>query len=157
MKTAIAVFLLFITGILGGVAMATEQDVVVGTWKLNVAKSTFTSGGAIKSQTRTYTQTGWDITVVIKSVAADGTQTTSQSTYKVDGKDYPVTGNPDYDTLSGRQSNTHEATFTLVKSGKPIGKTARSVSLDGKTLTVKSNYATAAGGKIESTLVFNRK
>jgi hypothetical protein len=156
MRTIIAMALLIISGLVGTTAVATEQDPVVGVWKLNVAKSTFTAGPALKSQTRTYTQAGWEITLVMKTTAADGTQSTSQSTYKVDGRDYPVTGNPDYDTLSGRQSTINEATFVLIKGGKPIGKTQRSVALDGKTLTVRSSYTLAAGGKSESTLVFRK-
>src|SRR5215469_11043144 len=53
-------------------AVASGSDPVVGTWQLDAAKSTFTNSPAVKSQTRTYTQSGPSITVVIKSVGADG-------------------------------------------------------------------------------------
>jgi hypothetical protein len=35
-------------------AAAAGADPVVGTWQLNVSKSTFTAGQALKSQTRTF-------------------------------------------------------------------------------------------------------
>jgi hypothetical protein len=43
---------------MGSTAIAAESsaDPVVGTWNLNVAKSTFKAGPALKSQTRTYSQ-----------------------------------------------------------------------------------------------------
>ena len=52
------------------IAFAADSDPVVGTWQLNVAKSTFTAGAALKSQTRTYTQSGSSITLVTKTVGA---------------------------------------------------------------------------------------
>ena len=47
------------------IAFAADSDPVVGTWQLNVSKSTFTAGSAPKSQTRTYTQSGSSITLEI--------------------------------------------------------------------------------------------
>src|SRR5256886_17310634 len=90
------------------IAEAAVPDPVIGTWQLNVSKSTFTPGPAYKSQVRTYSQSGQSIALVIKTVAADGKEMTRQTTYQRDGKDYPYTGNPDVDSISGRQvdSNT---------------------------------------------------
>src|SRR5437016_13848829 len=76
------------------IAAAAVPDPVIGTWQLNVSKSTFTSGPTITSQTRTYLQSGQNITVEIKTVGADGKEMATQTTYQLDGKDYPVTGNP---------------------------------------------------------------
>ena len=46
-------------------AVAAGADPVVGTWQLNVSKSEFTSGPSIKSQTRTYSQSGQSIKLVL--------------------------------------------------------------------------------------------
>jgi hypothetical protein len=139
------------------VATAATADPVVGTWQLNVAMSKFVSGPALKSQTRTYSQSGDSLTVVIKSVNADGTEATTQSTYKLDGKDYPVTGAPNYDTLSGKQVDSNTAEFTFKKGGKKVGTTSRTVSKDGKTLTSRQNITDAKGEKTESELVLDKK
>ncbi|MBL8266548.1 hypothetical protein [Steroidobacter sp.] len=132
-------------------------DPVVGTWKLNVSKSTFTSGPALKDQTRTYSQSGPSISLVMKTVAADGSAATSRTTYQLDGKDYPVMGSADYDSLSARQIDSHTAEFTLKKGGKAIGTTSRKVSKDGKTLVSEMKVTAAQGGPADSTLVFDKQ
>ena len=142
----------------GGVAIAASgSDPVVGTWQLNVSKSTFKVGPAVKSQTRTYSRSGKSITLVMKTVGPDGKEATTQTTYQLNGKDFPVTGNPDYDSLSGTQLNRSTAKFTLKKGGKAIGATTRTVSKDGKTLTSKSKSTTAQGAESESVLVFDKQ
>jgi len=143
----------------GGVAIAAtpSADPVVGTWKLNAEKSTFTPGPAIKSQMRTYSQSGPTITLVMKSVNADGQEVTSRTTYQLDNKDYPVMGNPDFDSLSAQQVDANTAQFTLKRAGKAVGTTSRTVSKDGKTLTSKMKVTTAKGEKTESTLVFDKQ
>jgi hypothetical protein len=139
------------------IAAAADSDPVAGTWQLNVSKSKFTAGPAIKSQTRTYSQSGPSITLVMKTMGADGKEATTHTTYQLNGKDFPVTGNSDYDSLSGKQVDSNTAEFTLKKGGKAIGTTSRTVSKDGKTLTAKSKTSTAAGEKSENVLVFDKQ
>jgi hypothetical protein len=143
----------------GGASIATaaDSDPVVGTWQLNVPKSTFSAGPALKSQTRTYSQSGDKITLVMTTVGPDGKTVTTHTTYQLNGKDFPVTGTADYDSLSAKPINSNKAEFTLKKAGKQIGTTSRTVSQDGKTLTAKTNVMTAAGEKSENTLVFEKK
>jgi hypothetical protein len=130
---------------------------VVGTWQLNASKSTFTAGPAIKSQTRTYSQSGESITLVMKTVGADGKEATTQTTYQLDGKDFPVKGNPDYDSLSAKQVDSNTAKFTLKMGAKSVGTTSRTVSKDGKTLTSKSKMTTGKGEKSENVMVFDKQ
>jgi hypothetical protein len=139
------------------VAVAGAPDPVIGTWKLNASKSTFTAGPALKTQTRTYSQSGPTITLVMKSVAADGSEATSKTTYQLDGKDYPVAGNPDFDSLSPQQVDSNTAKFTLKKGGKTVGTTERRVSKDGKTLTTTMKLTTAKGEASESEMVFDKQ
>jgi hypothetical protein len=153
--TAVLAFVAAASGV--AIAGSPTTDPVVGTWKLNAAKSTFTSGPAIKSQTRTYSQSGNTITLVMKSMAADGTEVTTRTTYQLDGKDYPVTGTPDFDSLSPQQVDSETAKFTLKKGGKAVGTTERTVSKDGKMLTSKMKVTNAKGEKTENTLVFERQ
>jgi hypothetical protein len=150
---------LAIVAMAGGVAFAAAPvpDPVVGTWQLNVPKSTFTAGPALKSQTRTYSQSGPSITLVMKTVGPDGKEVTTQTTYQLDGKDFQVKGNPDYDSLSARQVDSNTAKFTLKKGGKPVGTTSRTVSKDGKTLSSKSKMITASGENSESVMVYDKQ
>jgi hypothetical protein len=138
-------------------AVAAGGDPVVGTWQLNVSKSTFTAGPALKSQTRKYSQSGEKITLEMTTVTAEGKEVTSHTTYELNGQDFPVTGTPDYDSLSAKKVNANTAEFTLKKGGKVVGTTNRTVSKDGKTLTAKSKITTASGEKTASVMVFDRQ
>jgi hypothetical protein len=132
------------------IAAGDAADPVVGTWKLDVAKSTFGASPAVKAQTRAYSQSARGITLNMRTVGADGKEITVQTTYQFDGKDYPVTGTADYGSLSAKQIDANTAEFTLKKGGKTVGTTRRTVSKDGKTLT-----ATNEDAKGEDTLIFN--
>ena len=147
-----------LTSVIGvPMAAAADADPVVGTWQLNPGKSIFKSGPAITSQTRTYSQSGDEITLDLKSVSADGKTVTAHTTYHLDGKSYPVTGNPDYDSLTGKRLNSHMAQFTLKKGDKVIGHTTRTVSKDGKKLTATTHETLANGDKSDDVLVFDRQ
>ena len=144
---------------IGSVVMAAGTDAgpVIGTWKLNLAKSTFGGGPALKSQIRTYSQSAQGITLNMKTVSADGKETTTQTTYHLDGKDYPSMGNPDFDSLSGMQIDTNTAEFTLKRVGKPVGKIRRTVSKDGQTLTLNFIITNANGVQLSELTVFDKQ
>lgn len=135
---------------------AADADPVVGTWKLNPGKSTFKSGPAITSQTRTYSQSGDEITLHMTTVSTDGKEVNVHTTYRLDGKSYPVTGSPDYDNLTGKRLNSHRAQFALKKGDKVIGRSTRTVSKDGKRLT-STTHQTLASGKSDNVLVFDKQ
>jgi hypothetical protein len=145
--------------IIGSAVLAAEigADPVVGTWKLNLAKSTFGGGPALKSQIRTYSQTARAITLKMTTVNADGKETTTQTTYHVDGNNYPSMGNPDFDSLSGMQIDTNTTEFTLNRAGKPVGTLRRTVSKDGQTLTLNFVITNAHGVQLSQLTVFDKQ
>jgi hypothetical protein len=145
---------------IGGAAVASAADAsdpVVGTWKLNLAKSTFSPGPAPKSQTRAYVATADGIEMMYTGVAADGSAVNGRSTFKYDGKDYPITGSADYDTLSLKRIDATTVESTQKKAGKATGKTVRTVSGDGKALTLKSKGTDAKGKAYDNVMVFDRQ
>jgi hypothetical protein len=140
------------------VALAAEApDAIVGTWKLNLAKSTFSPGPAPKSQMRAYVATADGIDMMYTGVAADGSAVNGKSTFKYDGKDYPITGSPDFDVLSLKRINATTIESTQKKAGKPTGTTVRTVSGDGKVMTLKSKGTSANGKAYENVMVFDRQ
>jgi hypothetical protein len=131
------------------------SDPVLGSWTLNVAKST---GAALpRSDTRTYAPVENGIKFSMKRVTAEGREMSAETTYKYDAKDYPLTGSPDYDTVSAKRVATNTVELTQKKSGKVVGTTTRTVSKDGKTLTLVTRSSNAKGEVVSSTLVFDRK
>ena len=138
-------------------AVAIAANPVVGTWQLNLAKSKFRPGPAPKTDTRTYTESADSITMIWKSVAADGKEMNVKSTFKTDGKDYPLTGSANFDTLSLKQVDSHTVHSTQYKGGKVIGETTRTVSKDGKELTLASKGTATDGVAYDTVMVYDRK
>jgi hypothetical protein len=139
------------------IAAGSDADPVLGTWKLNLAKSTFGGGPALKSQIRTYSQSARGITLKMKTVSAEGRETTTQTTYQLNGQDHPSMGNPDFDSLSGMQIDTNTAEFTLKRAGTPVGKIRRTVSKDDRTLTINLVITNANGVQTSALTVFDRQ
>jgi hypothetical protein len=149
---------LFVGAILAiGTGTALAADPVVGTWKLNLAKSTFSPGPAPKSQTRTYAESPQGITLTIKTTAADGKESTSTLTFKDDGKPYPASGNPDFEMVSVTRVDASTVHSTQTKAGAAVGTGVRTVSKDGKMLTFKQKGTHADGGKYDDVSVYDRQ
>jgi hypothetical protein len=151
----IPVIVLLAATFISGIAMA--ADPIVGTWTLDVAKSKFSPGPAPKSATRVYSESAEGVTLDSKTVGADGKETSLHVAYKADGKSYPLTGNPDADSLTGKSANPRVGNFSLTKAGKVVGTVHRVVSLDGKTLTVKNRGTHSDGTAYDDALVFTRQ
>ena len=136
---------------------AAPADPAVGTWKLNLEKSKFNPGPAFKSQTRTYAQTSDGLKLTFSGVAADGSAVSGESTFKYDGKDYAISGSPDYDTLTLKRVSSHTIKSTQKKDGKAVGTTTRTVSKDGMVMTLASKGKGASGATFNNTLVFDKQ
>jgi hypothetical protein len=136
---------------------ASHPDPAIGTWVLNLDKSKFSPGSAPKSATRTYAQTADGILLTFSGVAADGTAISGQSTFKYDGKDYPITGAPDYDTLSLKRVSHTTVKSAQKKDGKVIGWTTRTITSHGTVLTLSSHGTDAKGAKFKSVAVYDKQ
>jgi hypothetical protein len=101
-------------------ARAQTTDPYVGTWTLDVAKSTYKPGPAPKSTTVVVEAAGKGLKVSVDAVGADGTPMKWGYTTMRDGKDAPVTGNPNYDAVALTQSTPTTATAIYKKAGKVV-------------------------------------
>jgi hypothetical protein len=153
MKKMLA-FLTLATLLFGSQAMA--ADPIVGSWKLDVAKSKFSAGTELKAGSRVYTEAGGTYTLEQKMTAADGKESTIR-TQVTDGKDTPITGSPAADAIHAKKVDTNTWEFDLKKDGKVVGHVRRVVSADGKTLTVHNTGMQVNGVKGEQTLVYDRQ
>lgn len=142
---------------IASVATASDApDPVIGTWKLNASKST--AAAMPKSETRTYAASAvGGITLAWKRVGADDKEMSVETTFKYDGKDYPVTGSPDFDALSAKRVDADTVDSTQKRMGKVVGTTHRTVSKDGKTLTLVSKLTNAKGEETKTTMVYERQ
>jgi hypothetical protein len=103
-----------------------------GTWKMNPAK-TKSSYPLWKAYTMTAEAQENGMKVVQDIVDADGKPMHVTYTAKYDGKDYPVTGRPDADTMSFTRPNANTTDYVFRKNGKEAWRGQSVVSKDGKT------------------------
>jgi hypothetical protein len=130
-------------------------DAQMGTWKLNEAKSKFSTKA--RNNTVVYMTMGDSVMVTIDGLDADGKPVHTEWTGKLDGKDYPVTGDSTSDTRAYTQVDDHTLTFAGKKAGKVTISGKIVVSADGKTRTVSSTATDAAGNKSEATAVYDKQ
>jgi hypothetical protein len=131
---------------------------VYGNWKLNLAKSTFDPGPAPQSQMRTYEAAPDGFSkVTVQTTTASGQVQTRSSTYKEDGKPYPIVGSPNYDETIDTPINPFRTETALLRFGKVIGHLIVVKSKDYKVLTVTFALTTPSGQSEHDVLVFDRQ
>ena len=128
-----------------------------GTWKLSVAKSKFSPGPAPKSMSVTYSSVGTDgVKIVVDATPATGPAQHWETTARYDGKDHPLTGNPQADTIALKRVDDLTGESTFKKAGKVTATNVRTLSKDGKTLTITSKGTTEDGKPRNDVQVFER-
>ena len=139
-----------------GAAVCLAQDVQMGTWKLNEAKSKF-APGVTKNNRVVVEATGDNVTVTVDGTDKDGKATHNEWTGKFDGKDYPVTGDPNSDARSLTKIDDHTLGLNVKKGGKTTTTGRIVVSADDKSRTVTTSGTDAKGKKVSSTAVYDKQ
>jgi len=136
-------------------AICFANNPTLGTWKLNESKSTF-GDGAGKSTMVVWAKAGHQHKCTVDGIDAHGQKTHSVWTGKLDGKDYPITGDAQSDTRSFKLSGENTLEMVSKKDGKIVGDGTIVVATDGKTRTVTSNITNAKGVKVTSTSFYDK-
>jgi hypothetical protein len=139
-----------------GVVVCFAQDANVGTWRLNEAKSKL-GPGAPKNNTVVYEAAGDNVKVTIDGTDKDGKPTHNEWTGRYDGKDYPVTGDPNSDARSLHKIDDRTLGFNVKKGGKVTTSGRIVVSADGKSRTVTASGSDTTGKKFSSTAVYDKE
>ena len=116
-----------------------------GTWHLNPAASRFASSGKRESETRTYAVSGNKVTMKSTSKTASGKTLNVSYSASVDGKYYPMTGNPNADRIALSAVSERELKWSSQLHGKTTIAGTAAVSADGKHLTLKRTLLTVKG------------
>jgi len=138
----------------GGVCFAADPH--MGTWRLNEAKSKITSG-TTKFTSVTFKDTLGNIKTTQDGITGDGKPIHVEWSGKFDGKDYPVTGDPNADTRSYRKVDDRTLEVTAKKNGKVIATARTAVSADGKTRTANVSGTTSKGKKFKNVAVYDKQ
>jgi hypothetical protein len=149
--------LVAVVAVLAGRAVGAQTpDPLVGTWKMDIAKSKFDPGPAGKSSTAVFAAAGSGLKVTVDTTPATGDKTHFEYTAQYDGKEAKVTGNPDADTIVMKRTSARVTESVYMKGGKATLTNTRTVSADGKTLTVAQKGTNAKGEKVNNLLIYTK-
>ena len=137
--TLAALVSLFLTsGALGAFQLRSTAEAppqLIGSWRLNVAKSKYSPGPPLRSETRVYTKGADGVKGVVSRVYADGRK--ERFEYMANfGKEMMVTGIPEYDAVTLRKVDDLTSDAVLSHAGNVYGVARRVISQDGKTMTI---------------------
>jgi hypothetical protein len=128
-----------IAGILGVPAFGQGVDPLIGTWKVNLEKSTFVNSPRPKSLVTTFSGDGQNLIATTESVDAQGQAFKMVVTQIFDGQPHPTTGNPLWDATSlARIGNL--VNIVRFKNGKPVA-IARSETLEKTVMFTQDGIA----------------
>ena len=116
-------------------AQHNPEELLVGTWVLDVNASRYLPGPPPRGETRTYTKGGDGVKGVVKRTHADGRVETIEYMANTD-REYMVTGTPEYDAVKLRQIDPFTSEALLTHGGATFGSATRYISRDGKTMRI---------------------
>jgi hypothetical protein len=112
-----------------------DDDVQLGVWQMDLAKSRYYPGPPPKSETRTFTRDKDGVKGTVVRQLADGQE--ERIEYRADfDKEYPVSGTDAYDAVRFRRIDAYTADAVLSHAGRVFGVARRVISRDGKTMTI---------------------
>jgi len=131
-------------------------DPQMGTWKLNEAKSKITPG-TLKNTQVVYSSMLGQVKIKSDGIDANGKPIHVEWSGKFDGKDYPVSGDPNSDARSYTKVNERTLTTANKKNGKVTVTGQIVVSADGKSRTLNLNGTTPKGKKFKNVAVYDKQ
>ena len=138
-------------------AWAEAVDPGMGTWKLNLQKSKYNPGPALKSLTVIFEPAGKGVKATADYVTSAGDTISTQYTAYYDGKDYPITGSPNADTVVLKHLGAKKIQRTDKKGGKVVQTFVRTVAADGKTMTITQKGKNNKGEAFNNVLVLAKQ
>jgi hypothetical protein len=131
-----------------------EQDILLGTWHLDLVKSRYVPGPPPRSETRTYVREKEGMKGTIRRLRDDGREEVIE--YRADfDHEYPVMGTEAYDTIRLKRIDARTAEAVLSHAGRVFGTARRVVSEDGRTMTI--TFRQEDRGNLESNIAVYRK
>ena len=105
----------------------------------------------------TFEPAGEGVKVTVKSVGGDGVPVEVTYTASYDGKEYPVTGSPDYDAVSMKRVSDYQRETVRTMGGKIVQTTKGASSKDGMVLTVTTKGTNAEGQTVNNVAVDDKQ
>lgn len=145
--------IIFIATILVPAVLLAADDPFVGSWKLNISKSTYNSGPPPKIPDvfiyEASPNGGLKVTVT-GAAPHDRIET-------YDGKPHPVVSDPGADAVAVKRISPYVIQGENWKKGQIVTHLTRTVSKDRQTMTVKVKKTDAQGKVVEDTRVYEKQ
>jgi hypothetical protein len=155
MFAALATTLLLVALVLN--VSAAPADEHSGTWKMNPAKSNYSPGPAPKSITVKIVSDVENMKLTSDGIDAAGKPTHVEYTAKFDGKDYPITGIPNADTVALERLDASTIRSTTKKGDQVVMTVTSVISKDGKTRTATFKGKNAEGLDVNNVVVYDKQ
>lgn len=136
---------------------AAPADEHSGTWKMNPANSNYSPGPAPKSITVKIASDADNMKLTSDGIDAAGKPTHVEYTAKFDGKDYPITGIPNADTIALERLDASTIRSTTKKGDQVVMTVTSVISKDGKTRTATFKGKNAEGLDINNVVVYDKQ
>jgi hypothetical protein len=158
-----AVIVVLAIAVLFTSAVAAQTRVVVppgwiGTWKLNLAKSSYVPGPAPYKRARyTIEPTGDAMKVTYDMVHPRGGVSHFEWTGRIDGKDYPVQGFDQIVTYA--YSGLNDGSYQVISriDGRLAAISRITLSPDGRTMTTTTGGTSPSGQKVATVTVYEKE
>lgn len=155
MFAALAATLLLVALVLN--VSAAPADEHSGTWKMNPAKSNYSPGPAPKSITVKIASDADNMKLTSDGIDAAGKPTHVEYTAKYDGKDYPITGIANADTVALERLDASTIRSTTKKGDQVVMTVTSVISKDGKTRTATFKGKNAEGLDVNNVVVYDKQ
>jgi hypothetical protein len=131
----------------------------VGTWELNLAKSTFSPGPPPQRQTLVFEAAGPQWTALLQGIDAAGkpiNPDVNNLSISFDERDH-VTPTADYETTAWKCVDANTYQVIRKKAGKVVLTSTNVLSKDGRTMTITTKGHDAAGQTINNVRVYDKQ
>ncbi len=139
------------------IGLRAADDPIVGTWKLNLAKSNIQAAATFRSGLAKIEPLPGGIKTTTDLVSPDGTRIHTEFSGKYDGIDYPVIGDPYSDTISMRRIDPNHVDTFWKKAGNVVATARNVISPDGRTWTETIATRDAQGRPVTIVAVFDKQ
>ena len=163
MRASCVALLLVSLSSTGALAQTSSADAnpLLGTWTLNVAKSSIDYAPLPRDESRTYRAAPNDGMVFsVEGTDGDGASYAYGTTAAVDGREYPMPGTGTRnggDAVSWTLVDPRNVHAVVMRMGEVVNRVVLSVSNDGRVLTITENGTGPDGSPTHGVRVYDRQ